>query len=146
MGDDQRAIDSLVARFFTAFTNRHGRADVASARDLLIPEAVIVKNVGSTPEICGVETFLGPREELLSNGSLRDFEEAETSSRTDIHGNVAQRLSLYRKSGVLSGQRFETRGVKTFQFVRTPVGWRISAVAWDDERAGLTIPDRLPGR
>ncbi len=145
MSEDRRAIDRLVSLFFTAFTNRHGRADVASARDLLLPQAVIVKNVGSSPDIYDVETFLGPREALLSNGSLLDFEEAETSSRTDIQGNVAQRLSLYRKSGVLSGQRFETRGVKTFQFIRTPAGWRISAVAWDDEREGLVLPGRLQG-
>lgn len=145
MSADQRAIDGLVSRFFAAFTNRHGRADVASARDLLIPRAVIVKSVGSEPEIYDVETFLVPREALLSNGGLVDFEEEETSSRTDIHGNVAQRLSLYRKSGVLSGQRFETKGVKTFQFIHTPAGWRISAVAWDDEREGLTLPGRLQG-
>jgi hypothetical protein len=145
MSEDRRAIDLLVSRFFAAFTNRNRRADVASARDLLIPQAVIVKNVGSSPEIYEVETFLGPREALLSNGNLLDFEEAETASRTDIQGNVAQRLSLYRKSGVLSGQRFETKGVKTFQFIRTAAGWRISAVAWDDEREGLILPDRLPG-
>jgi hypothetical protein len=145
MSQDQRAIDLLVSRFFAAFTNRHGRADVASARDLLIPEAVVVKNAGSEPEIYDVEAFLVPRETLLSNGSLVDFEEEETWSRTDIHGNVAQRLSLYRKAGVLSGQGFETKGVKTFQFIRTPAGWRIAAVAWDDEREGLILPGRLPG-
>jgi hypothetical protein len=29
--------------------------------------------------------------------------------------------------------------MKTLQFVRMPEGWRISAVAWDDEREGLTV-------
>jgi hypothetical protein len=29
--------------------------------------------------------------------------------------------------------------VKSLQFVRTADGWRISAVAWDDEREGLAI-------
>ena len=29
--------------------------------------------------------------------------------------------------------------MKTLQFVRTPAGWRISAVAWDDERDGLRL-------
>jgi len=33
--------------------------------------------------------------------------------------------------------------VITTQFVRTPAGWRISAMAWDDEREGLAVPDRL---
>jgi len=143
MSADEREIDSLAARFFAAFTNKHGRANVSSARNLLIPEAVIVKNAGSSPEIFGVETFLDTREALLSNGDLVDLEEAETGSRTDIHGNVAQRLSFYRKSGAMSGRWFETRGVKTFQFIRTPAGWRISAVAWDDEREGLALPHSI---
>jgi len=41
-------------------------------------------------------------------------------------------------AGCLDGRAFRTRGMKTFQFVRTPAGWRISAVAWDDEREGLS--------
>jgi hypothetical protein len=26
------------------------------------------------------------------------------------------------------------------QFVKTPAGWKMSAMAWDDERPGLTLP------
>jgi hypothetical protein len=29
------------------------------------------------------------------------------------------------------------------QFVRTADGWKMSAMAWDDERAGLVIPERF---
>ena len=43
----------------------------------------------------------------------------------------------------MSGARFEGKGVKVFQFVRTAGHWRIAAVAWDDEREGLTIPADL---
>ena len=32
--------------------------------------------------------------------------------------------------------------MKTLQFVRTSDGWRISAVAWDDERDGQDVPVR----
>ena len=41
---------------------------------------------------------------------------------------------------MLDGVAFSARGVKTLQFVRTADGWRISAVAWEDERPGLPIP------
>ena len=60
-----------------------------------------------------------------------------------MFGNIAQRLSLYHKSGVSSGVAFHQRGIKTFQFVRTPQGWRIGAVAWDDQREGFTVPADL---
>ena len=95
------------------------------------------------PEAYSLEEFLRPREELLTSGTLVDFEETEISSRTDVYGQIAQRASLYRKSGVLAGVSFQTKGVKTFQFVRTPAGWKISAVAWDDEREGFRVPANL---
>jgi hypothetical protein len=28
------------------------------------------------------------------------------------------------------------------QFLRTPASWKISSMAWDDERPGLVIPNR----
>ena len=132
--DAKKAIDALTRRFFDAFTNKDGaHPEVASLRHLLIPRALIVKNVGSTPEYFSVDDFIAPREKLLTDGTLVEFSEEELSERTDIFGNIAQRFCAYRKSGVLSGVPFAARGMKTLQFVRTPDGWKISAVAWDDE-------------
>jgi len=41
----------------------------------------------------------------------------------------------------MKGVPFGARGMISTQFVMTPAGWKISAMAWDDERPGLTIPD-----
>jgi hypothetical protein len=70
---------------------------------------------------------------MLTDGTLREFSERELTATTEIFGNVAQRFSLYEKTGIRDGVRFTTRGMKAFQFARTPAGWRICAVAWDDE-------------
>jgi hypothetical protein len=35
--------------------------------------------------------------------------------------------------------------MKTFQFVETPRGWRICALAWDDERDGLAVDPEARG-
>lgn len=72
---------------------------------------------------------------------VADFSESETSERTQIFGNIAQRVSTYQKSGSLDGVAFTTRGVKTFQFLRTRTGWRILSVSWDDERDGLAVAE-----
>ena len=61
---------------------------------------------------------------------------SETGYQTRVLGNVAQRACTYTKTGRLNGSSFETKGAKVFQFVKTRQGWRISAVAWDDEREG----------
>ena len=141
---DRAEIDALVRRFFAAFTNASGATpDVDGLAKLFIPVAVVVKAVGDTQEVYSVRSFIEPRAHLLTDGTLTDFREEETAARTDIVGNIAQRVSLYRKSGVMAGERIAGKGIKALQFVRTTAGWRISAVAWDDERDGLTIPAEL---
>ncbi|MFO1407525.1 MAG: hypothetical protein U1F08_08345 [Steroidobacteraceae bacterium] len=141
---DRQAIDALVRAFFAVFDNRGGRRPrLAELHELCLPECVITKSEPLGLTVTGLEAFVAPRAELLSGGRLVDFVEEEVSGRTDLFGGVAQRISLYRKSGVLDGVAFSARGVKTLQFVRTREGWRISAVAWEDERPGLPIPAGL---
>jgi hypothetical protein len=142
---DERAIDALVRGFFGLFSNRGGvRPDLRALFELCIPETIISKCVSSAPEVMSLEAFIAPREALLSNGTLTDFEERETAHHTQVFGNVAVRSCTYTKSGVLNGVPFDARGAKVFQFIKGPRGWRISAVAWDDEREGFRLaPDFL---
>jgi hypothetical protein len=129
---DRVAIDALASAFFAAFCNEGGRVDLSRLADLCLPDARIVKAVGAVPECCDLASFIAPRDALLNGGRLCGFSEREVESRTDVFGNVAQRWSRYRKCGVLDGVRFEGEGWKSLQCVRTPQGWRIAAVAWDD--------------
>ena len=133
-------LDELTKKFFQLFTNKDGIIPVIDTiYDLCIPGAMIIKNSGPAPEIYSLEQFITPRKKILTDGTLVDFSEEEIAAKTEIFGNIAQRFCLYQKSGVLSGEFFETKGMKTIQFIYTPGGWKISSLAWDDEREGLTI-------
>jgi hypothetical protein len=138
--NDKAAIDLLTKRFYSLFTNRDGRApNVAGIHEIFIAEGVIVKTCGEFPVVYDLKGFIEPRERLLRDGQLLEFEEEEVRERTSIVGYVAQRFSAYRKSGVLRGEPFEGRGIKTMQFVRANGMWKMSAVAWDDERDGFAL-------
>ncbi len=138
--DDRAAIDDVVRTFFAAFASGPDvAARLAGLRELFLPEAVIVK-AGGDPAVYGVEAFIAPRAELLTGGRLTGFAEWELAGRTDLFGDVAGHVCTYAKEGVLDGRPFTGRGFKTLQFVRLGGGWLISAVAWDDERDGLTVP------
>lgn len=142
--NDKAAIDRLTKRFYALFSNRDGAVpNVAGIYDLFIENGVIVKTCGEVPDVYDLAGFIEPRERLLRNGELMDFQEEEVEERTLIMGYVAQRFSLYRKSGALRGERFEGRGIKTMQFVRVSGQWKMSAVAWDDEREGFTLDGGL---
>jgi len=139
--EDKQSIDAVVRAFFAVFDNRCGRrATLEGLHDFCVAQCVIVKATIDGPVIHDLPGFIAPREKLLNSGELVDFHEEEIWNRTDVFGGIGQRLSVYRKSGVLSGESFVTKGMKAIQLVRTGGEWKISAVAWDDERAGLAIP------
>lgn len=88
--------------------------------------------------IYDLEAFIAPRQKMLTDGTLTEFCEWEVAERTEIFGSIAHRFSEYRKSGFHHGEWFEGSGHKTTQFVRTPSGWRMSSLAWDDAPASVT--------
>lgn len=140
---DEETIAGIVRTFFAAFTSGpDSAARLDELRAVFLPEAVIVRTGGGEPAVYSVESFIAPRQALLSGGTLVDFSEWEVRGHTDIFGDIAQHFGSYAKAGVQDGTPFSARGMKTMQFIRTAAGWRISAAAWDDERDGLEIePD-----
>jgi hypothetical protein len=127
-------LDQLMRAFLGAFTNTGGsRPNVDVVREVFIPQGMIIKNVGGELVIYDLDAFVEPREKILTDGTLTEFSEWEVAERTEIFGSIAHRFSEYRKSGFLDGEWFEGVGRKTTQFVRTPAGWRMSSMAWDDE-------------
>ena len=135
-------LDALIAAFFRAVSFETGGAPAYSAIPALFVErGLLIKNAGATPEISSVGDFIQPREALIRSGTLTRFHEAELSESTVIFGSVAHRFSVYTKSGTSSGIAFDARGMITTQFVNTPEGWKMSAMAWDDERPGLSIEE-----
>jgi hypothetical protein len=135
------ALESLIAQFFAAVSFPEGGSPHYDAiRDLFVPEGLLIKNSGDEPEISGLDAFIAPRQELFDAGRLTFFEEVEVAARTETFGNVAHRLSTYDKRGVQDGVAFSASGIITTQFIATPAGWRMTSMAWDDERPGLSIP------
>jgi hypothetical protein len=140
-------LDRLTAEFFDAVSFESGGTPAyRKIHALFIETGLLIKNSGPTPEIASVREFIEPRQATVSAGALTRFKEAELSETTEIFGNVAHRFSVYAKSGSLHGADFEARGMISTQFVLTPGGWRMSAMAWDDERPGLSLPDRKDQR
>jgi RimJ/RimL family protein N-acetyltransferase len=131
--DDKAELDRLMGKFLGAFTHTGGRRpDLGVIREVFIPQAMIISNVGGSPVVHDLDSFIEPRQRILGDGTLTEFSEWEVAERTEVFGAVAHRFSEYRKSGIRNGERFEGAGHKTTQFVRTPDGWRMSSLAWDD--------------
>lgn len=130
---DQLQINAVVDSFFKVFENRNQKVpDWNELNRLCIPEVLFISKTVTTHQAYTMQSFIEPRREILTDGTLTDFEEHETSSATDVLNGLAQRRSEYSKSGVTKGQPFTQSGRKLFQFVKTADGWKISSVVWQD--------------
>jgi len=135
--------DRLTDGFFRAVSFEAGEFPrYEDIHALFIENGLLIKNVGGIPEISNVHQFIEPRQATVNAGDLTRFHEVELSETTEVFGNVAHRFSAYAKTGTMKGVPFEARGMISTQFIRTPQGWRMSAMAWDDERPGLQLPER----
>ena len=131
---EEHVINELTKSFFSIFNNTNDRKpDWSILENTVIPEAIIIKKSGVDEEIYNLETFLRPRKKILSDGTLKNFKEFETSHETKISGQIAQRYSTYSKSGIMNGESFEQDGTKLFQFVKTKKGWKITSLVWEDK-------------
>lgn len=141
--DTKRTLDDITRRFFRAFASSDiGHVDLSALQELFVPRAIVIKTCAPNATIYSLKEFIEPRQKLLTDGSVKEFQESEVFERTDIFGHIAQRFCLYQKSWIQDGKTFAQKGMKTIQFIKTADGWKISSVAWDDEREGLTIPER----
>ncbi len=137
------AIDAITTEFFRAVSFDEGdKPAYTDLYKLFIDSGLLIKNSSTMPDISTVSQFIKPRQKMVDSGELTCFREAETAEITEIFGNVAHRFSTYEKSGVNSGSEMRGRGIISIQFIKTEAGWKISSMAWDDERPGLIIPDR----
>jgi hypothetical protein len=130
----------LMEEFFRAVSFEPGeKPPYREINEIFIASGLLIKNTGAAPEICSLRQFLEPREAMVRAGQLTRFREEELSATNDVFGNVAHRFSVYAKSGTLNGSPFSAQGMISTQFIKTPSGWKMSSMAWDDERPGLSV-------
>ena len=136
-------LKALTDEFFRAVSFESGeRPAYARIRELFMDDGKLIRNSSELPEISSVDDFIASRQQMVDSGALTSFQEVETAETTEVFGNVAHRFSTYEKRGTIDGEAIEGAGLISTQFIRTPSGWKMSSMAWDDERPGLAIPDR----
>jgi hypothetical protein len=141
--DANTSINRLVAEFFRCVSFVAGeRPDYAGIREVFIAAGLLIKGTPTGSEVMSLDDFIAPREKSFAGGELSEFRETELAGSTTVFGSTAHRESRYEKAGVQSGVPFGAQGVIFTQVVLTASGWRMSSMAWDDERAGLALDDR----
>jgi ketosteroid isomerase-like protein len=118
---DSAAVAAVVAKYHDALA----RGDSAAALALLADDAVIL-------ESGGVETRAEYRSHHLP-GDI-NFAKAVPSKRggvhVKVHGDVAWTTATNTTQGDMNGRAVNSSGAELMVLVRTPAGWKISAIHW----------------
>lgn len=130
--NDKEEINEITKLFFSTFTNKGKSPCIELLENLCIERVIISKNTNGQTEIYDLHSFIQPRLTILTNGTLLDFEEKELTETTIVKGNIAQRISEYKKEGNLNNVRFYETGTKMFQFLKINGHWKISSLIWND--------------
>jgi len=132
---DEARIGALMTRFLHSVSFKAGdQPRYGELPALFSLHARLIRTSGPVPEISSVDEFVRTRRHAVAAGELTSFEEIELAQTTEIFGNVAHRFSSYAKRGTTNHGSIDVRGAISTQFIRTEAGWRISSMAWDDER------------
>ncbi|HLP13372.1 MAG TPA: hypothetical protein VK177_15650 [Flavobacteriales bacterium] len=131
---DKPSIDKVIADFYSVFTNVNGaKPDFELLRRICSPQ-LYFRSVGLLTNVSSLEMFILPRQKMLENGTLVDFKEWEIHEETKIVQHMAQRYSVYKKSGVREGNEFYETGHKFFQLIKIESAWKIVSVIWEDDK------------
>ena len=126
---DSAAVVAVITKYHAALA----AGDSAAALELLTHDAVIL-------ESGGVET----RDEYRLHHLPADINHAKavhgtrSQVRVQIHHDIAWTASTSSSQGEMNGRAINSVGAEMMVLVRTPSGWKISAIHWSSRqrRAG----------
>jgi hypothetical protein len=145
---DRDAIQALIDEMYALISGPGEKPrDWARQRQLFMPGTRMIRTGidgqgGTVPEVLRLEDYSENYEQLMGG---RDFYEIEIRNTIQIFGRVAQVFSVYEAFSDAEHQQRLKRGVNVIQLYRFDDDWKITAMAWDDERPGLGLENRFNG-
>jgi ketosteroid isomerase-like protein len=122
---DSAAVAATVERYHAALAT----GDSAAALALLAPDALV-------HESGGVETIAEYRAHHLKSDIefARAVKEGRTTLRVTVRGDAAWTSATSTAEGEFRGRPVKSMGTELMVLVRTPAGWRITAIHWSSRR------------
>lgn len=140
---DLAQIDAAITEMYAMISGPAGPRDWRRQANCFHPDARQIRTVigdGGRPAL----TIMGLADYAANTApffAAHDFYEIEIGRRVELFGTIAHVWSAYEARDTLDpGAAPERRGINSIQLTKdAALGWRIIAMIWDNERAGLTI-------
>jgi len=139
------ALDSraIMKTHYDVISQPCGARDWDALRELYHPRATMTRTgvaIESLPtdQCMTFDEYVENAEASLAGAIFKEFEIGHDCAQ---FGAVAQIRSTYETVYLVGDREIRARGVNFLTLARLDGRWQIITIAWDNERAGLTIPD-----
>lgn len=135
-------IDHLTERFYESvcYSSEH-YPNVDQLQELFYGAGHMINNNSEEPVIFTVQTFAHAIMAKIESGDADYFVQQEISDKTEIFGNMAQRISVFEYSFVKDTPDWK-KGLSFIQYICTNNHWLITSIIWTFEKDGLIIPEK----
>jgi hypothetical protein len=144
--------DHLVASLYDVISGPAGKPrDWGRFRSLFLPDGrlgIVVPEMPATedaPARKGDAVFLTPDMYVQRDDpyfKTHGFFERSIANRVEEFGNLIHVWSTYESRHAENDSQPFTRGINSIQIVHSRGRFWIASVLWDDERPGLTLPEK----
>jgi len=143
---DRAAIGAVVDEMYAMISGPAGPRDWSRQANCFHPAARQIRTwIGEDGRVdCRIMGLDDYARDTTPFFAANPFYEVEIGRRIDLFGNMAHVWSAYEARTSPEAGAPERRGINSIQLYKDPErGWRIMAMIWDNERAGVAIPDPL---
>jgi len=149
--NDVDTVDHLVASLYDVISGPAGQRDWDRFRSLFVPDGrigVVLPESSATkdaPARKGDAVFLTPDMYAQRDApyfKAHGFFERSIANRVEEFGNLVHVWSTYESRNAKDDSQPFTRGINSIQIVHARGRFWIASVLFDDERPGLTLPEK----
>ncbi len=141
--EDVNSIQSIVAALYDVISGPAGPRDWDRMKSLMLPEARFMP-VAHRPDGQDIYRVIDADGYIQRAGPLflkEGFFETGIANKVEQFGNIAHVFSTYESRHEKGGQPF-AKGINSIQLVKLGDRWWVAAIMWDQERPGITIPEK----
>jgi hypothetical protein len=141
---DVRSIAAVIHAAYDVISGPAGARDWNRFYSLFAPGARLIRTLRDSTGPAHLQPMT-PHEFAALAGdyfSKNPFYENEIGRESNTFGAVTQAFSAYQSKHAPGDAKPFARGINSFQLFNDGKRWYIVTIYWDDEHAGVTIPDR----
>jgi hypothetical protein len=141
---DVTSIDGIVTALYEIVSGPAGERDWEAERALFLPGARVIPARSTVPGIApsastDIEGYIASRGPWFREN---DIWEDEVAREVFEFGTFAHVLSSYEAYRVPGGEII-LRGINSIQMSHDGERWWVVSLIWDNERPGITLPERF---